>query len=188
MKESAGVGSCLDWVHDCSNVSCNMLSTYASRRGIVMSAIPFVPKPFALDAFTQAVQWAGPGTPAPHRGRLLSMPRSFRALPASILAVLLFVCGAHVVRDVSGEASAWSTISVADTHPSLHSSDSASRVDMRHPRRVIASVPALASVTPHRIADGAMVRLVTYGLVALRADRSAEARGYDATAPPHALR
>ena len=115
------------------------------------------------------------------------MPRSLRALPASILAVLLLVCGVGLERDVASEPSAWGTISVADTQPSLHSSDSAPRVDVRQQRRTVANVAVLAAAPAYRFGVGAVARPATFELVAQRVDRSIAARGYDATAPPHAL-
>jgi hypothetical protein len=115
------------------------------------------------------------------------MPRSLRAVPASILAMLLFICGVGLVRDVASDPSAWGTISVADTHPSLHSSDSATRVDVRQQRRTVANVAVLSAAPAYRLAVGAMARAAKFELCAKRVDRSIVARGYDATAPPHAL-
>ena len=114
------------------------------------------------------------------------MPRFLRAVPASILAVLLFVSGVGFAHDVPGEPSAWNTISTADAHPSLHSSASTPRVDVRQHRRTTAGAALLLSVAAYDVVVG-VASPATFGPIPQRGDRSIEARGYDATAPPRAL-
>jgi hypothetical protein len=116
------------------------------------------------------------------------MIRSLRSVPASILAVLLLVCSVGVSRDAGSEPSAWGALSVSDTHPSLHASDSVPRVDVRHHRRTVAQVAVpLFSATAYRLGAPGVIQPTTFTHVAQRADQCADVRGYDATAPPHTL-